>query len=191
MAGEGSSLAWIADEQPADLMHGDDRAGPAVDHAEVSLGRTAARPSVEQCVHVGQAGCLGGVDGELHPDEQGPDTELARPAAAGRPEDVLDDGRDAAAVDPGDRLAQIARADQLARRPQQPGRLRSRSRPGANSRRSSSGRTVFSPAACMISGSGVFATRCDVSHVDRSRLTTSGGADLSCSSLPSVTLVML
>ena len=43
----------------------------------------------------------------------------------------------------------------------------------------------------MISGKGVFAARCEASHVDRSWLTPNGGTDSSCSSLPSVTLVTL
>jgi hypothetical protein len=104
-------------QQAPDLVHGDDRAGSGVDHAEVALGRRA-QTVCEHGVHVGEACGLGGVDCELKPDEEGTDRELAWPSASGGPQEIFDDRRDVRAVDPGDRLAKVSRPDQLARRPQ-------------------------------------------------------------------------
>ncbi len=75
-------------------------------------------------VHVSEAGGLGRVDRELHTDEESPHAQLARPPTSVRPQEALDQGRHAAAVDPGDRLAKVSRPHQLASLSQQAGRFR-------------------------------------------------------------------
>jgi hypothetical protein len=140
-------------EEAADLVEADDFAGRAVDDPQLSLV-AVMKLGGQQAVDIGETAGLRDVDRQLNPNQQCADGEVAGPSSLRRPQQRLELGCDAGAVDPLDRCTDVGGGDHAVR-PRRNWVAAPWSIGSAYSRRSSNVREDCRPAAGRRTLSGV------------------------------------